>query len=464
MEAYDYRDENGELLFQAVRFEPKLFRQRRPDGQGGWMWNLKDTRRVLYRLPDLQGKKTVYIVEGEKDADRLWSLGIPATSNPLGAGDGKWREEYTEQLKAAGVERVAVVPDNDEPGEKHATEVAASCFRAGFQTKLVRFPGFEEGGDVSDWLNAGHTMEELAKIVQGTSILLVRPELPAEKKKRESKPKNSKDAPPQYTAKADGLIDVAEEGGKPVFLVKDAEGQVSIEKQIEVDGVTYEPPPKDQIPCLLPRASEIIRHFGGDKNEALYLDLVEYHKGISELPGEHYYHLLAAWDMHTYVLEQVRFSPYIWFYAVAERGKSRTGNAAINVAYRGFTTESLREAHLIRTPSRLGGSLFIDCTNLWKKAEKHGVDDVLLNRFERGAKVPRVEHPDRGAFRDTTYYEIFGPTIIATNQPVIDVLESRAIQIVMEPTSKIFEEDVTPESALALKERLTAFRARHLGE
>jgi len=149
---------------------------------------------------------------------------------------------------------------------------------------------------------------------------------------------------------------------------------------------------------------------------------------------------------------------------VAERGKSRTAKGAVNVAYRGWTTNSLREAYLIRTPDRLGCSLFIDCTDLWKSASKLGAEDVLLSRFERGARVPRVEHPERGPFRDTTYYEIFGPTIIATNEMVPPVLESRSIQIIMEPSSKIFEDDITPEMALPLKERLVAFRARHLGE
>ncbi len=62
---YDYTDEKGVLLSQAVRLEPKGFRQRRPDGQGGWTWNMNGVRRVLYRLPDLQGQQTVFVVEGE---------------------------------------------------------------------------------------------------------------------------------------------------------------------------------------------------------------------------------------------------------------------------------------------------------------------------------------------------------------------------------------------------------------
>lgn len=77
---YDYRDENNTLLFQVIRFNPKGFAQRRPDGNSGWVYNLNGVQRVLYCLPETLKAETVYIVEGEKDADRLWSLGIPATT------------------------------------------------------------------------------------------------------------------------------------------------------------------------------------------------------------------------------------------------------------------------------------------------------------------------------------------------------------------------------------------------
>jgi hypothetical protein len=72
---YDYRDEKGVLLFQVCRFDPKDFRPRRPDGK----LTLEGVRRVLYRLPDVlkavaEGA-TIYLVEGEKDADNLHRLG-----------------------------------------------------------------------------------------------------------------------------------------------------------------------------------------------------------------------------------------------------------------------------------------------------------------------------------------------------------------------------------------------------
>ena len=87
---YDYRDEIGTLLYQNVRYVPKTFRLRRPGDGGQWVWDAKGARRVLYRLPELRDQRQVVLVEGEKDADRLWALGIPATTSVGGAGS--WRE------------------------------------------------------------------------------------------------------------------------------------------------------------------------------------------------------------------------------------------------------------------------------------------------------------------------------------------------------------------------------------
>src|SRR5262249_29152041 len=133
---YGYRDEHGDLLYQAVRYEPKGFSGRRPDGRGGWVQNLNGTRRVLYRLPELTGSSQIFVVEGEKDVDRLVEAGIKATTNIGGAG--KWRKDYTDQLLAAGVRSVVVIPDNDPPGQEHALTVAQSCHGAGLAVKLIR--------------------------------------------------------------------------------------------------------------------------------------------------------------------------------------------------------------------------------------------------------------------------------------------------------------------------------------
>ncbi len=161
---YRYEDAGGAHVFDVCRFSPKEFRQRRADGT----WSMKGVRRVLYRLRELQGRTIAYVTEGEKDADRLRAIGLPGTTSPGGAG--KWRDAYADQLKAATVEHVVVLPDHDEPGRQHAEQVAASCHAAGLKVKIVTLPGLPAKGDVSDYLDAGHTKAELIALVKAAPL------------------------------------------------------------------------------------------------------------------------------------------------------------------------------------------------------------------------------------------------------------------------------------------------------
>jgi len=167
---YDYTDEQGVLLYQVVRFKPKSFRPRRPDGQGGWIWDLKNVpRRVLYRLPALAESPRAYSTEGEKDANALAEWGLPATTTQGGAA--QWRSEYVEQLKALAVEDVVMFPDNDEAGAEYVSKASAACLAAGLRVKIVRLPGLAHKGDVSDGIAAGGTLEMLLTIVDETPWL-----------------------------------------------------------------------------------------------------------------------------------------------------------------------------------------------------------------------------------------------------------------------------------------------------
>jgi len=150
--SYRYTDEEGEVLFEVVRqSNPKRFLQRRPDGSGGWIWNTRGIRRVLYRLPEViavvKGSEPVYVVEGEKDADNLVNLGLVATTNAGGAG--KWRSSYTDTLRGA---HVVVLHDNDKPGKDHADRVAKALHGVAADVRLLDLPGLPKGGDVSDWI------------------------------------------------------------------------------------------------------------------------------------------------------------------------------------------------------------------------------------------------------------------------------------------------------------------------
>ncbi|MFQ5732842.1 MAG: AAA family ATPase, partial [Planctomycetaceae bacterium] len=156
---YDYRDEQGKLLFQVCRLMPKDFRQRRPDDKGGWKWTTKGVRKVLYELPELlkaDASQPVFVVEGEKDVERLRSLGLVATCNAGGAG--KWKPEYAKSLRGR---HIVIIPDNDDAGRKHAQGAACNLEGVAESVKTVELPGLPDKGDVSDWLNAGGTSDVL---------------------------------------------------------------------------------------------------------------------------------------------------------------------------------------------------------------------------------------------------------------------------------------------------------------
>jgi 5S rRNA maturation endonuclease (ribonuclease M5) len=157
---YDYLDELGALLFQAVRYEPKQFLQRRPDGRGGWLWKTAKTRRVLYRLPQVleavTAGRTVYVCEGEKDVHAVEAAGEVATCNPMGAG--KWRPQFAKPLRGADV---VIVQDRDDEGRKHADTIVASLEGV---AKSVRRVEAAEGKDAADHLAAGHTVHDFVPL------------------------------------------------------------------------------------------------------------------------------------------------------------------------------------------------------------------------------------------------------------------------------------------------------------
>lgn len=159
---YSYTDEQGVELFQAVRLPGKQFRQRTLGADGEWVWKLDGVRRVLYRLPEViaavAAGRTIYITEGEKDAESIRATGRVATCNPMGAG--KWREEFASFFAGANV---IIVADRDEPGRAHAERVKNSLLpfaQAIFVLQAKR------GKDVTDHLELGFDLKELVPIRQ----------------------------------------------------------------------------------------------------------------------------------------------------------------------------------------------------------------------------------------------------------------------------------------------------------
>lgn len=166
---YDYRDETGAVLYRVERKQrgkEKDFLQHGPDGQGGFVCRkgcMQGVRRVLYRLPELLAapvEEVVFVVEGEKCADRLVGDGLVATTNSGGA------LKFDASLSGALADRrVIILQDNDEAGRRHAEDVLHKISGVTASAAILPLPGGEKS-DVFDWLRNGGSAFELLRLAE----------------------------------------------------------------------------------------------------------------------------------------------------------------------------------------------------------------------------------------------------------------------------------------------------------
>jgi CHC2-type zinc finger protein len=148
--AYNYQDQSGKVVFQVIRYEPKDFRQCRLREDGTRLWNMDGQERFPYHLPEILAappETEIWIVEGEKDVDRLREYGFIATCNPGGAG--KWLPSFAQFF----TERTIVIcQDNDQPGANHACDVLRKIRSVTKSATIIRLP--EQYKDLSELKNA----------------------------------------------------------------------------------------------------------------------------------------------------------------------------------------------------------------------------------------------------------------------------------------------------------------------
>lgn len=168
---YKYTDSNGRYLFEKVRI-PKgkdkiiFHRVRERDGKplsqiedrGRKRWptpaeaGLNGQSKVLYRLHEvakaIQAGQTIYLNEGEKACDLMWTRGLAATCQPDGAGSGKWRELHTQLIK--GAKMVVIVADRDDVGDAYAREVYEALTQAEIPCDVVRSKTLGKKDDAYD--------------------------------------------------------------------------------------------------------------------------------------------------------------------------------------------------------------------------------------------------------------------------------------------------------------------------
>jgi len=164
--SYSYYTEAGKLLKQLLRYPGKRFCQRRPASGGGWIWDVQGVKSVLYNLVRVRYASTICLCEGEKDCDSVNKLNLKDVNGhevvaTTSGGVESWQPTFAEDLRD---KRVAILPDQDEPGQRYATQVAECLSQRGIAWRIV---SFEESGvkDVSEFLEKGHTADDLAQCI-----------------------------------------------------------------------------------------------------------------------------------------------------------------------------------------------------------------------------------------------------------------------------------------------------------
>jgi hypothetical protein len=493
------------------------FRAFYEDGKEGNKYlQKKGTRNRLYTpekvIPILDDISIhLYITEGEKKAlkatqDGLYCIGLSGLWN---WSNGKKELIPDFDLITLKNRTVYIVPDNDwltlnkhgyRKNLKQAVyELANSLKTRGANVFIVELPQTKEKG-IDDYLcihsvdefkqlpikevkslvesiedatpeNFKHILSKIAKVESETerSVLIEKlsKKLNVGKRaiqadvKRLRGTDKTENVETVISANFPELIDlVIDENGEVAYLIYNDDEELQIKTAWEVDGVLYSPPQKAYLPFELPKANEVIKWSQTDNDKSIFEDALTYLKRFSYLPDNQWLIVICTIFL-SYIQDHksIHYLPELLFFAVPERGKSRTGKAVTYVAYRGIHTLELREANLFRFSQDLKATIFFDIMDLWKKAERSGCVDILLGRYEKGHKAVRVLYPDRGAFNDMVYYDIYGSTIIATNESVHKILDTRCIPITM-PNKPNDYENPTKEKAQGLKERLTAWRAR----
>jgi hypothetical protein len=447
---YDYKDEQGNLLYQVVRFYPKDFSQRRPDGNSGWIWNLKDINPVLYRLPELiQSTAPILIVEGEKDVENLRQWGLTATTSPMGTG--KWKASYNKYLKD---KEVILMPDHDQPGYQHCQQIGRSLQGIAGKIKWLMLPELEGKEDISDWIKKDGTKEKLLQLIKQA------PDFTLKKcDKGTGKPINPK-LKDRIKTIIPNLIHLVRDQGRTKYLLC-KNNQFVIEDYFIEEDKRYSP--KQNLPIKMLNPSILKRSFNLDTAQ-LVTEIDDFIKSYLEMPLDSDYLVLALWVFHTYLIEKFNTTPILYFYGVKETGKSRAGEVLSELAFRTQRLTSLTEATLFRSVELFKPTLIIDEIRLWGRGGNQGLADLMKTTYKRGLKVSRVNMNKNGEDQ-IEHFDTFTPLVICTTESIPDIIESRCIPFTMQKNSNPqIEEMIDEEWANDLRERLTIFRANHFNK
>jgi putative DNA primase/helicase len=407
---YDYQDEQKALLYQVVRFQPKRFSQRRPDGKSAWIWNLNRVRRVLYRLPELIASdqaSVVFICEGEKDADRLRSLGSTATTNAGGAG--KWRNDYNDALRNR---HVCILPDNDRVGREHANKIANSLRGIAATVRILDLPDLQDKGDVSDWLDAGGTIEELQRLATNTPEALTNQNQPVSESDEKLLQRLAELSPLEYDRQRD---DAAKRlGCRTATLDK----LVEAKRPKPIDA--HDEPLQGR--AVLFADAELWPEFvtGADALDAISKTLCRYialPDGASDA--------LALWCAHAHAFDAFVCTPRLNITSPEKQcGKTTLRDVLIHLVPRPLPTENMSVAVLFRIIEAHRPTILADECDAWLR-DNEDLRGLMNAGHRRGGRVLRCE----GEGNEVRAFDVFAPAVLCGIGSLPGTLHDRSIVI-----------------------------------
>lgn len=176
---YDFIDLNGNLLYQEVKYDksaPKPFQVRRPnpnpkskDEKDKWIYNRKDIPLILYNLRDVAELKEgslVFMCEGCKDARNVKYK----SGNRLIATAALFNDWVNTDTRPLDGKNIVILQDNDDGGKIKALKAAHDRFGKSKAVRVLLLPGLKDGGDVTDWFEAGNTWEKLIELATSPDL------------------------------------------------------------------------------------------------------------------------------------------------------------------------------------------------------------------------------------------------------------------------------------------------------
>lgn len=415
---YNYADAHGSVLFQVVRYDDpkKDFRQRRPDGNSGWIWGTDGVQLVPYRLPQVleavKQQQVVFVLEGEKDVVTAEGFGLVATTSPGGVGMG-WRDEYDQHFAGADV---VVVPDSDAQGRNHAANIANHLLKVARRARMLTLPA----KDLTEFAEAGGTREQFDALLA--------------------------DAP-----------DYQEVQGPPAETVSEANGDVDaeLERLAKLPPFDYERARKAAAEQLDVRAAVLdrlvqakraelgLKDDGGLQGHAIafpepepWPDPVAGDQLLSAVAAairqhvvfdDHARDLAALWVVHTFLLDAFLITPRLAVRSPVRRcGKTTLLDILTRLVCRPLPAANTSAAAIYRVIEGYQPTLLIDEFDSFSFGDKgEELRNVLNSGHRRGGSVLRTVGEDHEPRSFATY----GACVIALIGNLPGTLTDRAVTI-----------------------------------